>query len=264
MIDKKFCILIPPFITFGLFSPGIFIPVMTKQQQETAKQSAGEAAARLVESGMRVGIGTGSTTAYAIAALGRRIREEDLHISGVPTSFFAERLARKHGIPLTSLDEIERFDIAIDGADEVDTRLNLIKGRGAAMAREKVIASLSDRFVILVDPSKLVDRLGSKMPVPVEFLPMAAAPVRRAIERFGGRPELRMGLRKDGPVVTDQGFWVYDAYFESIDDPAQLDREIRLLPGVLEHGLFLNMATDVLVGRDDGTVKTIQLPGRTG
>lgn len=226
--------------------------------QDAAKEAAGAAAAAMVEEGQRVGLGTGSTTAYALAALGRRVRDEGLHIIGTPTSFAAERLARQYGIPLATLDELEALDIAFDGADEVSPAFDVIKGRGAAHTREKVVAALAERFVVLVDPSKLVERLGTRMPVPVEVLPMATTPVMRALERLGARPELRMGQRKDGPVVTDQAFWVVDAYFDGIDDPEALNRALCALPGVLDHGLFIQMATDVLVGEPDGTVRHLK------
>ena len=234
---------------------------------ERAKRAAGEAAAALVEDGMRLGLGTGSTTAFAIAALGRRVREEGLRVVGVPTSFAAERLARRHGVPLAALDDLgldrldagaPALDLAMDGADEVDPALNLIKGRGAAHAREKVVAALAARFVVLVDPSKEVARLGATMPVPVEVLPFAEAAVARALRGLGAEPVLRMGQRKDGPVVTDQGFWVLDARFDGIEDPAALDAALSALPGVLDHGLFVGLATDVLVGEADGTVRKLE------
>ena len=228
---------------------------MSESKQDAAKRAAGEQAASFVGDGMTVGLGTGSTTAYALRALGRRIRDEGLHVAGVPTSFAAERLAREVGIPLVTLDDAARLDLALDGADEVDPRLNLIKGRGAAHTREKVVAAQADRFVVLIDPSKEVERLGTRMPVPVEVLPMALGPVMRALEERGGAPELRMGERKDGPVVTDQGFWVVDVRFDGIDDPEALGRAIKALPGVLDHGLFLGMASDVLVGEPGGTVR---------
>lgn len=222
---------------------------------ERAKKAAGERAASMVQDGMRVGLGTGSTTAYALAALGERIRAEGLSIRGTPTSFYAERLARQYGIPLCTLDDLECLDIALDGADEVDGALNLIKGRGGAHTREKVVASLADRFVVLVDPSKLVSRLGTKAPVPVEVLPMAASAVSRRLEALGARAELRTGSGKDGPVVTDQGFWIVDAHFSGIENPLDLASRIGSIPGVLDHGLFVGMATDVLVGEGDGTVR---------
>lgn len=223
---------------------------------EHAKKAAGERAATFVHTGMRVGLGTGSTTAYALKALGRRIRDESLHVFGVPTSFAAERLARDCGIPLTTLDDDTTLDLALDGADEVSPDLDLIKGRGAAHAREKVVAAQAERFVVLTDPSKDVDRLGEKRAVPVEVLPMAVGPVTEALEDFGGTPELRMGEAKDGPVVTDQGLWIIDATFDGgIGDPAALDAMLSRRPGVLDHGLFLSMATDVLVGHPDGSVE---------
>jgi len=131
----------------------------------------------------------------------------------------------------------------------------LIKGRGGAHTREKVVAAAAERFVVLIDPSKEVKRLGSKMPVPVEVLPFAAAPVTRALQSLGGAPELRMAQKKDGPLVTDQGFWILDTRFTSIDHPIELDAALLAIPGVLDHGLFLDLATDVLVGDADGTVR---------
>lgn len=226
--------------------------------KETAKQAVGRRAAALVEDGTCVGLGTGSTTRFALEELGRRIRQEGLRIIGTATSSASERLARQLGIPLATLDDIEGIDIAIDGADEVDPDFNLIKGRGAAHSREKVIASIAERFVVLVDESKLVDRLGSKAPVPVEVLPMAARPVAGALEDFGADVELRMGHSKDGPVVTDQGFWVLDATFGGIADPEGLARAIKQIPGVLDHGLFVGMATDVFVGLEDGSVRQLE------
>lgn len=207
---------------------------------------------------MRVGLGTGSTAACAIEVLGCRIREEGLRFTGTPTSFFSEHLARKHGIPLLTLDDLDRLDLVLDGADEVDPRLNLIKGRGGAMTREKVVAAMADRFVVLADASKLVDRLGTRVALPVEVLPMAVAPVRRRLEALGARPELRVGSGKDGPVVTDQGFWILDAHFDGIEAPEALDRALCDIPGVLNHGLFLGMATDVLVGESDGSVRHME------
>jgi len=212
----------------------------------------------MARDGQCVGLGTGSTTAYAIAALGRRVREEGLRIVGTPTSFAAEHLARQHGVPLATLDELDALDVAFDGADEVSPALDLIKGRGAAHTREKVVASLAARFVVLVDPSKLVKRLGTRMPVPVEVLPMASRPVMRALEKLGARPELRMGWNKDGPVVSDQGFWIIDAHFDGIDDPGGLGQTLNALPGVLDHGLFIDLATDVLIGEANGAVRSLQ------
>jgi len=213
------------------------------------KQQVGKAAADRVQSGAIVGLGTGSTTAFAIQFLGDRLKSGELkEIKGVPTSFQASVLAKQYGIPLTTLDEIDHLDIAIDGADEVDPQHNLIKGGGAAHTREKVVDSLAEQFIVVVDSSKLVERLGSTFAVPVEVLPMAIAPVMQTITQLGGKPELRMGVKKDGPVITDQGNMVLDVQFDAIDNPAELEKTLNNIPGVLENGLFVGLVDLVLVG----------------
>jgi ribose 5-phosphate isomerase A len=214
------------------------------------KQQVGKAAADRVKSGSIVGLGTGSTTAYAIQYIGERLASGDLtDIKGVPTSFQATVLAKEYGIPLTTLDEIDHMDVAIDGADEVDPDKQLIKGGGAAHTREKIVDSLADEFIIVVDSSKLVDKLGTTFLLPVEVIPMAVTPVMRAIEALGGQPTLRMGVKKAGPVVTDEGNLVVDVKFESgIDHPAELEKVLNNIPGVLENGLFIDVADTVLIG----------------
>ena len=213
------------------------------------KQQVGIAAAARVQSGSIVGLGTESTTAYAIQALGDRLKSGDLkEIKGVPTSFQAIVLARQYGIPLVTLDEIDHIDIAIDGADEVDPHKNLIKGGGAAHTQEKIVDSLADQFIVVVDSGKLVEQLGSTFLLPVEVIPMAVTPVMRAIVKLGGKPELRMGVKKAGPVVTDQGNLVIDVKFDRIDDPADLEKTLNNIPGVLENGLFVGVTDVVLVG----------------
>ncbi len=213
------------------------------------KQEVGLAAATRVQSGSIVGLGTGSTTAYTIQFLGDRLKSGELKdIVGIPTSFQAEVLAKQYGIPLTTLDAIDHIDIAIDGADEVDPQKNLIKGGGAAHTREKIVDYLANQFIVVVDSSKIVDRLGSSFPVPVEVIPMAIAPVMRAIEKLGGKPELRMGVKKAGPVITDQGNMVVDVKFDNIDNPADLEKTLNNIPGVLENGIFVDVTDLVLVG----------------
>lgn len=213
------------------------------------KQEVGKAAADRVKSGLIVGLGTGSTTAYTIQFLGERLKSGELKdIKGIPTSFQAEVLAKQYGIPLTTLDAVDHIDIAIDGADEVDPQKNLIKGGGAAHTREKIVDYLAEQFIVVVDSSKLVDRLGSSFPVPVEVIPMAITPVMQAIEKLGGKPELRMGVKKAGPVITDQGNMVIDVKFDAIDQPAELEKTLNNIPGVLENGLFINVTDLVLVG----------------
>lgn len=213
------------------------------------KQQVGKAAADRVQSGSIVGLGTGSTTAFAIQYLGDRLKSGELtDIKGIPTSFQASVLAKQYGIPLTTLDEVDRIHIAIDGADEVDPHKNLIKGGGAAHTREKVVDSLAELFIVVVDQSKIVTALGSTFPVPVEVLPMAIAPVTRALEKLGGKPELRMGIKKDGPVITDQGNMVLDVTFASIPNPAELEKTLNNIPGVLENGIFVGVTDVVLIG----------------
>ncbi|UTF54282.1 ribose-5-phosphate isomerase RpiA [Natronosalvus rutilus] len=219
------------------------------------KRRAGERAAEEVEDGMVVGLGTGSTTAYAIEALGRAVAD-GLEIRGIATSFQSRRLALDVGIPLTDLDAVDGIDLAIDGADQVvddpdsPAHRALIKGGGAAHAREKLVAAAADRFVVVADSSKLVPVL--EAPVPVEVLPAAHTVVADRIEDLGGDPTLRMATHKDGPVVTDNGNLVLDCAFGSIDDPAALARDLSSIPAVLEHGLFVDFADTTYVGTDDG------------
>ncbi|MBW4549782.1 MAG: ribose-5-phosphate isomerase RpiA [Aphanocapsa sp. GSE-SYN-MK-11-07L] len=213
------------------------------------KQQVAKAAAARVQSGSVVGLGTGSTTAFVIQFLGDRLQSGELKdIKGVPTSFQAAVLAKQYGIPLATLDDVDHIDIAIDGADEVDPNKNLIKGGGAAHTREKVVDGLATEFIVVVDSSKLVDRLGSTFAVPIEVLPMALAPVTRAVEKLGGQPELRMGVKKDGPVITDQGNMVLDVKFAEIPDPAGLEQTLNNIPGVVENGIFVGLANLVLIG----------------
>lgn len=223
------------------------------------KQEVGKAAADRVQSGSIVGLGTGSTTAYTIQFLGDRLKTGELKdIMGIPTSFQAEVLAKQYSIPLTTLDAVDHIDIAIDGADEVDPHKNLIKGGGAAHTREKIVDYLANQFIVVVDSSKIVERLGSSFPVPVEVIPMAIAPVMRAIEKLGGKPELRMGVRKAGPVITDQGNMVVDVKFDTINDPFDLEKTLNNIPGVLENGLFVGVTDLVLVGEVQNGQPTVR------
>jgi len=214
-----------------------------------AKRLAGEAAAELVKSGMVVGLGTGSTVAWTILRLGARVREEGLRFLGVPTSFQAENLAIASGITLTTLNVHPVLDLAIDGADQVDRRMFVIKGGGAAHTREKVVACSAERFVIVADESKYVEKL--TWPVPVEVLPFAARLVERRLRELGGAPELRLGKMKDGPVITDNGNFVMDVDFGAIEDPEGLAARLCGIPGVVEHGIFDNL-DELYLARKDG------------
>jgi len=219
---------------------------MKRGGSDEAKRRAGEAAADAVEDGQVVGLGTGSTAAHAIRALGRAV-DSGLEIEGIPTSYQSRELARQVGIPLTTLDDATP-DIAIDGADQVADG-DLIKGGGAAHAREKIVDAAADRLLIVADETKLADRLSA--PVPVEVVPDAREPVAARVRDLGGDPELRAAERKDGPVVTDNGNLVLDCEFGGIDDPERLAADLSAIPGVLEHGLFVDLADAIYVGTDD-------------
>ena len=225
----------------------------------SAKKRVGIAAAAIVPDGSVVGLGTGSTAAFAIEEIGRRIREENFKCTGVPTSFQATLLARLQSIPLVTLDEVSRLDVAIDGADEVDPNKNLIKGGGAAHTHEKIVDSLADTFIVVVDYSKLVKRLGEKWAVPVEVIPFAHGPVMKRFLDMGATPELRMAVRKDGPVITDEGNFIIDVRFDRITNPAQLEKEINAIPGVLDNGIFADRADIVLIApADDGDIERME------
>ena len=213
------------------------------------KRRAGERAATEVEDGDVVGLGTGSTAAHAIRAIGEAV-ESGLDVRGVPTSFDARRRAREAGVPVRSLDEIDGIDLAIDGADRIDRDRAAIKGGGAAHAREKVVDAAADRFVVVADPSKVVDTLSH--PIPLEVLPDALAAVERTVTALDGTPTLRRAEAKDGPVVTDNGNLILDCAFGPIDDPEGMARALSDVPGVLEHGLFVDLVDAVYVGTDGG------------
>ena len=221
---------------------------------EPAKRRAGRAAAERVTDGMVVGLGTGSTAAYAIDALGERVGD-GLDIRGVPTSFSARRRALAAGIRVVDLDEVERVDLAIDGADQLVLESGVcIKGGGAAHTREKLVASAADGLHVVVDETKLAERLDH--PVALEVLPAAHRVVADAVAARGGEPTLRAAERKDGPVVTDNGNLVVDCDFGPIEQPAALAAALSGLAGVVDHGLFVERVTAVSVGGED--VETVE------
>lgn len=220
-------------------------------QRDTWKRLAGEAAANLIEDGMLLGLGSGSTAKHMVIALGQRI-QQGLRIAGaVPTSHATEELARNFGIPLTDLDAHPVLDLAIDGADEIDGQLRLIKGGGGALLREKIVASTARRFIVIVDATKQVARLGQTAPLPVETVPLAVTPVSKRLEALGA--EVR--LRRSGNYVffTENCNAILDCFFAGgIPDPVDLEARIRRIVGVAETGLFLNMAKQVVIGGPDG------------
>ncbi len=217
------------------------------------KQQAAEKALSFVKSGMTLGLGTGSTTAYFVDMLGEKVADGDLiDICGVPTSKETEERARKWGIAITTLSEHPILDLAVDGADEVDPALNLIKGLGRALLREKIVEVHAQRFIVIVDESKMVARLGTRDALPVEILPFEAQAHIHWLNTLGCRAHL--WLEEDGsPAITDNGNFLAKCWFdEGIPDAYELSRALSTRPGIVEHGLFLGMATKVIVAKKDG------------
>ncbi len=226
--------------------------------QTQMKEAVAEAAVDLIQDGMILGLGSGSTAALMIRALGERITSGKLkEIVGVSTSFQGEVLASELGIPLKSLSAVSSIDLAIDGADEVDPSFQLIKGGGACHVQEKLVASLAKSFVVVVDSTKIVNKLNLGFKLPVEVLPVSWKLVKSRINALGGISELRMATKKAGPVVTDQGNLVLDVTFkEGIVDAQLIETSINNIPGVLENGLFVNLVDKVLVGEiNNGSVR---------
>jgi len=216
--------------------------------REDAKKRAALEAVKNIEDGFVIGLGSGSTVAYAISEIGRRIKEENLRILGVPTSYKTFLLAVECGIPLTTLNEHPELDLDIDGADQVDKELNLIKGMGGALTREKIVASASKALIIIVDETKLTTSLGKDQPLPVEVLPFALPLVMDKIKRMGGKPRLRERKDGSGPYVTDNGNFILDVDFDIIKEPRSLDADLKRISGVIETGLFIGMAEKAYVG----------------
>ncbi len=214
------------------------------------KRAAADASLKYVNDGMILGLGTGSTARYVLEGLARRIAEEGLLVSGVPTSLATAEAAKMLGIPLTSLEEHPVLDLAIDGADEVDPRMDLIKGLGGALFREKIVAASAKKFVVVVEESKLVPRLGTKAPVPVEVHPFGLRSTQTRIEALGARAPLRM--RGSEVFRTDNGNHILDARFGPIKKPDRLAESLEAVPGVVGHGLFLGMTDLVLASSTEG------------
>jgi ribose 5-phosphate isomerase A len=222
---------------------------LTKNDLKTGdleKEAAARASLRFVRDGNIVGLGTGSTAAYAVRFLGERVRA-GLKISGIPTSVRTKELAASLGIPLTTLDEFQQIDVTIDGADEFDPQLNLIKGGGGALLREKIIASASRQLVIIADSSKQVAVLG-KFPLPVEVIPFGQPLVAKRIAALGATVKLRQDANGN-PFATDEGHHILDCSFGQIPDPPALARTLSDMPGIVEHGLFIDLATVVLMAK---------------
>ena len=221
------------------------------------KQAAAESAVAQVIDGMIVGLGTGSTAALAVSALGKRV-QQGLRVVGIPTSEKTAEQARSLGIPLSTLAEHSEIDLTIDGADEVELgTLNLIKGHGGALLREKIVASASARLIIIVDETKLVERLGAQCAVPAEVVPFGWQATAKKLAQLGTNPSLRKRAPSGEPFVTDGGHYILDCAFGAVPSPADLDRRLDSVVGVVEHGLFIGMTSQVIVGGAHG-VSTLQ------
>lgn len=206
------------------------------------KKLVGEKAVEYIRDGMVVGLGTGSTVYYTIMKLGQLVKE-GLTIQGIPTSVQTEELAKKIGIPIGSFKEIDQIDIAIDGADEIDSNLNLVKGGGGALLREKIIAKAAKQFIVVATPSKLVEKLGVQR-LPVEVVPFGVELTEKHLRELGGNPDLRV---VDGtPFRTDNGNYIFDCSFSDLSLPKHLEEKLNLIPGVVENGLFIGMANMVI------------------
>ena len=223
---------------------------MDKAQQDALKKAAGIEAAKLVENGMIAGLGTGSTVKFLVDELGRRVKEEGLQFTGVTTSRRTQAQAESYGIKIVDIDDVDHIDVTIDGADEVDKNFNGIKGGGAALLWETIVATNSDKIVWIVDESKVVDTIG-KFPLPVEVIPFGAGHVVKKFEAKGYKPVLRLDA-EGKEVRTDENNYVVDLHLEKIEHPFELAEDLINTVGVVEHGLFLNMVDTVIVGDPNG------------
>ena len=214
------------------------------------KQRAAEAAVEYVKDGMIVGLGTGSTTEFAVKKLGERVRD-GLAIRGIPTSDVTKVQAEEEGIPLIDFSETMYIDLTIDGADEIDINLNMIKGGGAALLREKIVASASKEEIIIVSHEKFVKQLGS-FPLPVEVIPFGWQVIFNQLETLGGSPDLR--LKQGQPLLTDQGNYIIDCRFRQIIDASQLEQRLNMIPGVVENGLFTGLCTRMIMAEGEKIV----------
>lgn len=222
---------------------------------EELKKEAGEKAAEYVESGMVIGLGTGSTAIHAVRAIGRMLKNGRLqNVLGIPTSEETRQEAERVGIPLTNFNENLIIDVTIDGADEIDPNFDLIKGLGGALLREKIVATASKAMIIVSDDRKIVDKLGTRAPVPVEVIPFAQHPVTAYLQSLGARPVLRMDRETgESPILTDENNIILDCWFANgLDKPIEMGQAISAQPGVVEHGLFFKLATRAVIAAPNG------------
>ena len=240
---------------------GTEIDPVNLSEQNQWKKAAAEEALKLVEDGMVVGLGTGSTAAFFVSALGRRIAKDGLRITAIPTSLQTETQAHSLKLPLTTFAQHAQLDLTVDGADEVERdSLYLIKGHGGALLREKIVAAASRRMVVIADETKMVERLGSLVSVPIEVVRFGWQATGRSLTDLGGNPSLRLGSDKK-PYLTDSGNYIMDCAFGPIEKPKEIAHHLDHIIGVVEHGLFLGFAQEVIVGGREG-VQTFKKSGR--
>ncbi|MHA1490003.1 MAG: ribose 5-phosphate isomerase A [Promethearchaeota archaeon] len=234
---------------------------MSEKLIELGKKSAAEKAVEEnVKPNMILGIGSGSTVVYAVNKIAEMNKEKDLNLKCIPTSYQSYNLIIENGLNIASLDQFPIIDLDIDGADEIDKNLNLIKGGGGCLVKEKIVASNSKKFIIIADFRKVSKNLGEnwKKGVPIEIIPIAQVPIMKKLQNLGGKPVLRMAQSKSGPLVTDNGNFIIDTHFGIMNNPSELNEKVLHIPGVVDTGLFLNMAFKAYIGQEDGKIVTLQ------
>ncbi len=227
------------------------------------KNAAIKAVEENIKAGMVLGIGSGSTVVYAVEKIAELNREKNLELKCIPTAFQSYQLIVENGLTLVSLDQYPDIDLDIDGADEIDKNLNLIKGGGGCLVQEKIVASNSNKFIIIADFRKNSENLGEKWKrgVPIEVIPISYVPIMKKFEKLGGNPVLRMAQAKAGPLVSDNGNFNIDVDFGEITDPGKLNLDILTIPGVVDTGLFIGMASKAYIGLEDGKITTLKKQG---
>ena len=234
---------------------------MSKELIEIGKKKAAiKAVEENVKKNMIIGIGSGSTIVYAVEIIAEMNRKEDLNVKCIPSSYQSYQLILNNGLELASMDQYPEIDLVIDGADEIDKNLNLIKGGGGCLVQEKILASNSKNLVIIADFRKNSEKLGMnwKKGVPIEVIPMAYVPLMKKLEKMGGKPILRMAQSKSGPLITDNSNFIIDVDFGIIDNPVVLNNKILPIPGVVDTGFFINMASKAYIEKKDGKVLVLQ------
>ena len=223
------------------------------------KNSAFKVVEENVKKGMILGIGSGSTVVYAVKKIAEINQKNNLNLKCIPTSFQSRQLIVENGLTLVSLDQYPDIDLDIDGADDIDNALNLIKGGGGCLVQEKIVASASKKLIIIADYTKKSEYLGEnwKKGVPIEVIPLAYVPIMKKLDKLGGTPVLRMAHAKAGPIVSDNGNFIIDVDFGKIENPSDLTMKLLKIPGVVDTGLFVNMASKAYIGQKDGTVTVI-------